>query len=451
MRPSVVSILLLAAACSSKKGQDGSQHRPGPTAPKTVAQPAAETPATTTVPALKTAAAPGKAYLVVDPTGIVEIDHGKPAHAITLPDDDDQYARSIVRAANGDLLVETVGKIYRISHGKVSLLAEAPIGLDGTMVPAPDGSLWVWSITTAGHFDGKTWTEIKSDSLGHSGIVGMTVGNDGKVWLAEQQQLFAWDGSAFKPVALAAIGDALLESLAAASDGKVYLATSRGILDITAASPKSIEVGDLSVDPRLVAGPEGRVAMIDFSGNFSVLVPPGSLVHYPNLSTNPEAIAFDGAGRIWISTKSGLVVYDATGKPTSLPTGTVPMLGGKITGIVVDGGGPELPAAGEVERGRVKGTVSNAGGTALAGAKVEICAEAKMMYDQGKSPCADEPFTKQATTDADGDFSFDDVPVGTWSFAVLPKPGDKWVITFRNFCSSMKKGETCNEPLQLGD
>jgi hypothetical protein len=463
MRTALLAIALFAAGCS-KSADKKSDDKPATTpddktavetgAAKTV-EPKAVTPAqpeastSTTVPPLKATAAPGKAYLVVDPTGIVEIDQGKVAHRVTLPDGHDKYARSMARTASGDLIVDAVGNLYQIKKGKVSNLTKAPIGLHGQLLSAPDGSLWTWTITTVGHYAGKDWTEIKNDSLGDSGFVGMTIAKDGTVWLAAQKQLFKWDGSAFKPVALPAIGNALLQGLVSANDGKVYLATTSGIVDVTAASPTPLKVKDISVGPQLVAGPEGRIAMFDHSGKITVLVPPSELVTYPKLPAHAEAVAFDGAGRLWASTKAGLVVYDASGKQISFPTGTLPMLGGKITEIVVEGGGPQLPVAGEVERGRIKGTVSSAGGSALAGAKVEICAEAKMMYQQGKSPCADEPFNKQTTSNQDGEFVFDEVPVGTWSFAVLPKAGDKWIITFRNFCSSMKKGETCNAPLQL--
>ena len=465
MRALHLPIPLLLLACSSKTDDHHEVAVEARSAPKTVtaAKPPAAAPAaatspaatqsetpTTTVPALEARAAAGKAYFIVEPKGIVQLDHGKLTHPFTLPDKHDQYARGLARTPSGELIVEAIGKLYRIANGKVSRLAETPISLSGSkLIPAPDGSIWLWTITTVGHFANNHWTEIKSDSLGDSGIVGMTVGGDGAVWLAEQKKLFKWDGSAFKPVTISAIGDALLEGIVAAGDGKVYVVTSNGIVELGASPHRLDGIQRMSISPTLVPGPEGRVAIVDFSGNVNVIVPPGNLVAYPKLGTNPDAVAFDGGGRIWISTKTGLVVYDATGKPTSLPTGSLPMLAGKLAAIVVDGGGPELPVAGEVERGRVKGVVSSAGGVALAGAKVEICAEANMMYDHGKSPCAGEPFTKQTMTSADGEFAFDEVPVGTWSFAVLPKPGDKWVITFRNFCSGMKKGETCNAPLQL--
>ncbi len=470
MRTALLAIALLTTSCSKsadKKDGTGSSattatvgsdkdDKSAASSRKVVEpEPTAAAPAepdaapTATVPPLKAPAAPGKAYLVVNPTGIVEIDRGKVTHAITLPDDHDQYARSMTRTAKGDLIVDAVGHIYQIKKGKVSQLSKAPIGLHGPLLSAPDGSLWMWTITTVGRYTGKQWTEIKNDSLGDSGFVGMAIAKDGTVWLAAQKQLFKWDGGAFKPAAVAAIGTALLQGLVSADDGKVYLSTTDGIIDITAESPTRIKLKGSSYGTQLVPGPEGRIAFIEHSGAVSVLVPPNERVTYAKLPSDAEAVAFDGAGRLWASTDAGLVVYDATGKQTSFPTGTVPLLGGKITAIVIEGGGPQLPVAGEVERGRVKGTVSSAGGTALAGAKVEICAEANMMYEQGKSPCAGEPFNKQVTTNKDGDFVFDDVPVGTWSFAVLPKAGDKWVITFRNFCSSMKKGETCNAPLQL--
>lgn len=402
------------------------------------------------MPALKAAAAAGKAYLVVEPHGVIVLDHGKLAHPFAMPHDDDRYVSSVALASNGDLMLETVSKIYRVAHGKVSKASDLPAAMSSVkLVPAPDGSLWAWSITTAAHLTGTTWKLIKGDSLGPSGIVGLAVAKDGTVWLAEQKQLFKWNGKAFDKVAIPAIGDALFTDVAATSDGKVYAATSNGLVEVTATKPAPIKIPD-ALQTQLVAGPEGRLAVVAFGGGLSVFVPPDQLVTYPKLATSgQDAVAFDGGGRIWVSTETGLVVYDAHGKPTRFPLGSVPQIAGEISSIAVAGAGPALPAVGEIARGRIKGVVSTAGGVAIPGAVVEICASANMMFAAGKSPCAGEPFMKSTKTNKDGEYEFDDVPVGTWSFAVLRKPGAKWVITFRNFCSQMKKGGTCNAPLQL--
>jgi hypothetical protein len=101
------------------------------------------------------------------------------------------------------------------------------------------------------------------------------------------------------------------------------------------------------------------------------------------------------------------------------------------------GNGPNLPQLGVKAVGTVKGKVLR-GGSAVAGATIQICESPSMMF-RG-SPCASAILSKQAQTDAEGNFKLPGVPVGTYRFAI--KAGPKWVITLGgDCCAKMREGQ----------
>src|SRR5579859_861186 len=95
--------VLILVACSSKKDAPPSAAPPEQAKAVDTAKPAPKESGPP--PALASSAAPGKAYFVVKPRGVIELDGGKLKQAFTLPDDQDKYVSQIARAPNGDLLV----------------------------------------------------------------------------------------------------------------------------------------------------------------------------------------------------------------------------------------------------------------------------------------------------------------------------------------------------------
>jgi hypothetical protein len=102
------------------------------------------------------------------------------------------------------------------------------------------------------------------------------------------------------------------------------------------------------------------------------------------------------------------------------------------------GAGPKLPEAGEVKRGSLTGRIVS-GDKGAAGLAIELCESPSSYYS--KTPCTGAPTHLKGTTDADGRFSFQDVPLGAYGVGV--KVGKKWQVTLGSAMGSkMKPGES---------
>ena len=114
----------------------------------------------------------------------------------------------------------------------------------------------------------------------------------------------------------------------------------------------------------------------------------------------------------------------------------MPELSGSVKSIVVIDGGPSLPTVGPVKTGKVSGKILRAG-SPVAGASVEIC-KRPSSYFRG-TPCKDAPWKGAAKTGADGAFLFDNVPLGTYRFAI--GVDGKWSTGWDECCKGMKEGQ----------
>ena len=89
-------------------------------------------------------------------------------------------------------------------------------------------------------------------------------------------------------------------------------------------------------------------------------------------------------------------------------------------------GAPALPAAEAKEKTTtVKGRIIEKGAP-VANTKVQLCAESPSLFIN-ESPCEGQAFQKIVETDADGKFSFENVPLATYGIAALNGEG-KWII-----------------------
>jgi hypothetical protein len=194
----------------------------------------------------------------------------------------------------------------------------------------------------------------------------------------------------------------------------------------------------------LAVGPDGRIHVQKGRGELLLLSPSGGTEEYSAKKGSfaaqaIEALSVDAAGRTWLSTDNGIVIVEPGGKAVEWVSGSVPELAGAIKDIVVAGAGPELPmgSSAEVAKGGVTGKLVRAG-SALEGVEIEICAKPKWVFQS--SPCAEAPFHKSTKTDAQGVFSFTEVPLGTYRFGIFLD--GKWRVTPRDCCQGMQEGKS---------
>jgi hypothetical protein len=120
--------------------------------------------------------------------------------------------------------------------------------------------------------------------------------------------------------------------------------------------------------------------------------------------------------------------------------GTVSAIPGRVKFITVSGGGPALPdLSGALVTATLTGKVLS-GGAGLANADIEICPTPVTMFKS--SPCDSAVVRKRVTTDASGTFTFPELPISSYGFAIKP-PGKQWLVLIgANCCAQMKANTT---------
>lgn len=222
-----------------------------------------------------------------------------------------------------------------------------------------------------------------------------------------------------------------VRSLVVGADGEIYGVTSSSVFQLDGAEWR--EVADRPVGALAVASDGTLFAALETS---SVLIgKPGSLVEksladFGLDATEIDAIATDGAGRLWLATDGGLAIAKASGEVlASYVPGTLAALPGRIFAIKVIEPPGILPEVGAVRAGAVSGRIVRDQAPA-AGALLELCAAPNTLFRE--SPCAEAAHKATAVTDAKGAFRFDKVPAGRYGLAIRAK--EDWVIDLTVDC-----------------
>jgi hypothetical protein len=139
----------------------------------------------------------------------------------------------------------------------------------------------------------------------------------------------------------------------------------------------------------------------------------------------PTALALDERDRVWIGSTTGVHVLDAAGNAHAYPSGSVPELVGDLRAITVVGASPDaLPNPGPVRTGSLAGRIEFRGKPA-AKAKLQICPRPAPLFHA--SPCDHSTLHFGTTTDAEGRFSFEAIPLARYGWAL--QIGDQWTMT----------------------
>lgn len=455
LRVLVAAPLLISLACDRGVAGDSPAAPPPPTTPKapeskTTGTTSAAAPAAADKPAEPAAAVDAKpeataidttqaAIFFVRDKGVVVLgDDG--FH--TLADTGSSYFSEVIRGADGKIYAANWSGIVTLDGGALTQVATIDSGVQHLDV-ARDGTIWTAGTKGVGHRDGGTWTFEPDGTFGSGNVLyyGLALDGEGHPWVVTADAVFHHDGSAWKTVA----GPKYLQSSARAPDGRVFvigmnavMASAAGGTLVKFKAPKSAyaSFGDMAFS-------SGGVGVLknDLEG-VAVVVPGDAAARYRAPTDFKvgmiSAIAVDDQRRVWVAGDGGIAIVGPDKQRVMWRSGTMDEIAGQVNHIVLMGAGPELPEAGEVHRGTITGRVVK-GQTGVAALSIELCESPSMIYS--RTPCTGAPTHLVGKTDADGRFTFADVPLGAYGVAV--KVGRKWQITLGTAMGSMmKQGES---------
>ncbi|NMC72134.1 MAG: carboxypeptidase regulatory-like domain-containing protein [Myxococcales bacterium] len=472
-------ILLFVAALACSKKEEGSSAPATPAAapatagtPGAAAEPAtpatgeetpkpgAETPATTPAPAtsprpatqvlvefppLENPSEAGPAYFIVNRTGVVAVQDGKFV-ALRAPE---KNFKELVAGGDGKVYAAGYRAIYRV-EGDALVKVPGSTGVDHLVVGA-DGQIWTTSFQGITHFDGAGWTKEEKSVLGAdvSLLEGIALDGNHRPWIVSANAVHVRDGETWKTEDLSGLGKDkfFFDDIVAGPEGAMFAAAGEDLLRWKDGRWERLALADedefLGSGAKVAAGPGGRICVAFNLGALGCLLPDGRRVRKDwkeeGAAAMLKGLALDGAGRLWIASEAGLEVVAPGGASTKWAPGTIPEAPGDIEDIVVLGAGPTtLPPVGEQRTGTVHGKITTKAGAPVAGKKMEICASPAAMFQE--TPCTGAPFVATATTTEQGEFTFENVPIGTYGFAI--EIDGKWSVSFmEDCCERMQPGQ----------
>ncbi|MCY1066774.1 hypothetical protein OV090_18510 [Nannocystis sp. RBIL2] len=412
---------------------------------KAAAEPAKPAAAPLTV----TAGAPGPAFIAVEKKGIVRLDGGK---FTPVSGADTGSYKQLKVGADGKVYAANYSQILRLDAESATVVAGEEPRMPNTAsdyAVAADGQIWVAAFSAIDHFDGKAWTSepvsvlaLAADDFPQA----IAVDRAGKPWLVTSQKVFAREGDAWQPVDLKpakARSPYYLTRAALAPDGSVYAMGMDSVFHLVDGQPaKKLKLGGTSSYTEISVSADGHLALIDVD-KVTASDPAGKLRALRSGKNFTKgsiwAVAADDSGRVWVGTDAGLAVIGPDGAKNEWPSGAAPEIAGEIKGILVVGSGPAaLPGAGEVRKGGLRGAIVDNDGKPVANATLEVCPNPSFIYT--KTPCADQAVRFTGKTDAEGVWTFVEVPLGEYGVAV--KVGSKWQTTLGFAMNgAMKEGE----------
>lgn len=400
------------------------------------------------VPAKVAAAGePGPAYFMVDDKGLVMLDAGK---FTPMADSPKMLMKHFTRGLDGHTYALIYMDIFRLEGDKAVKVATADrerVGTPDDFAVDEDGKIYTISYEGIGVWDGKTWSAEPKSVLGEgvSLLEGVGVDASGQLWVASSNALHTKVEGTWKQVDSSKLSKRKMffEGLEVAPDGTVYAWT--GDLVAKLGPGENVTKADLGLKGFLQLGHlsfSQSGAMAFRTGLEEVAKHDGALTKYSAKkkqfkADNIASVTTDDQGRVWVSSAVGVAVLGPGKQSVEWLSGSVPEISGKVENIIVVGKGPELPEAGPIKTGGIKGKLLKAG-QGLAGLDIELCPSPDMMFS--KSPCHDSPVKFAVKSGEDGSFEVGDVPLGAYGIAI--KVEGKWRITMgSDLGSGMKEGQ----------
>lgn len=299
------------------------------------------------------------------------------------------------------------------------------------------GGIWVAHFGGVAHFDGASWTTYSAETMlaGERLVYSVEIAADGSVWVLSSGAIAQFDGANWTTYS---DGNGYeqtysLDDLALDSEQTVWAVRSDGFLHFVAGRWEEIKLPSGNSPETLVIDQMGRKWIGRFSKGITIV--DGATMtnvnhQFDGLSSDRiHSAAIDAAGRIWFGTEYGLSVWDGT-RWHIYRMDNSGLVSNQITSLAIVDSGPGLPEPIEKGNGEIIGRIPTAPNTA-----VEICVEVIFKSYRTETPCTGQPFVLQTTTDAEGEFRFENVPVGRYNLTVacvnVPcNPTTKWEFLF---------------------
>ena len=394
--------------------------------------------------ATKTADAPNAAYFDVRDKGIVALtDDG----FTTIPDSNVYVAR-FVHGADGKLYAQTSGKVVEVAPTGLSTVATldyATVGSVKAIDVGHDGQIWAVGTNGISEYEDGSWTTTpKADAgLADDFEVGLALDADDEPWAATSSSIVHRVDGKWVAASLPKGKTKYLDRMGRGPDGNVYLSTYSDLFRMTG-TPGKVAVKKGRFDsPGKFAFSQATLGVAR-SGlqDVSVFFPADKAARFSGKADlkvgNVSAVAADDSGRVWAAGDGGVAVVGPGAERVTWRSGTFEEIAGQISEMTVRGQGPKLPEAGEVKKGGLEGSVIQ-DGKPVANAKIELCESPSFMYR--RTPCEGSPTHLSGVTDAEGNYEFNDVPLGAYGIAV--KVGRKWQVTMgAALGTKMVAGET---------
>ncbi|MCJ7433608.1 MAG: hypothetical protein MUO77_08990 [Anaerolineales bacterium] len=288
----------------------------------------------------------------------------------------------------------------------------------------PGDEIWVGYMDGVSHFDGSTWTdypvtEYLGVSGGGTGIRSITVAPNGSVWVVVYNNIATFDGTNWQIIKT----DGAYGSLAVDANGNVWVSDGRSLLKYDNVQwsiypyPEDLgQVGHITLDEEnrvWVASYQGTAYTFDPQTNsWALQFDEYAFTKYA-FRGRVEQMHFDRQGRLWVATYYGLYIYDGS-VWTVYHMHTADLYSNIIDEIVIFGDGPTLPALEPKAPGWVHGRLVNSDSTTYANMQVEICLETVQYDFSGDTPCAYQNYHALTTVGTDGNFVFNEIPVGNY-------------------------------------
>lgn len=374
-------------------------------------------------------AAAGIAWLLMKDGALVSIERGRDRVVRRATGDG---WRRIALASDGALWGTGPGNQgYWVRRGGKQRAIGVGHLLPQELIPAPDGTLWAWSVTGVSHWNGTAWRHWDGDALagGDRPLSGLALDAGGRPVVisldvgAGQVREHVWDGSSWSATELATGGDGV-RALTAGDDGAIYALARSVLMRIEGDRRIPLFIGHVS-HPAMstpagpIAGTTGGLLrgapgeLISVGNAWLLVFRPGArevaLVpfHFPLRCHAGTEAAADRGGRVWLACNDyqlggGLAVIARSGQLVAWPPGARAIFRPGIAALAVEGGGPQLPGG----PGGTVTAVLTRGGQPLAYQPVELCYRPVLPPAEGNTPCALSVFDS-AYTDGQGRVRFE--------------------------------------------